>query len=60
MAFIRKEKFKTGGGVANLPAESNAMDIVEATISSQVPIDGIFDNDHLDSGKFYIVNIVLL
>jgi len=54
LATERREKFQTGGGPPRAERPSTTADAVRSIIDQQMPLEGIDDDDHLDSGTFYI------
>ena len=56
IASERKERFKTGGGPIQKPETSNTItDAVRSVLGQQMPLQGVDDDDHVDSGKVVIL-----
>lgn len=48
-AIARRERFKTGGGPPIRPQRDGLRDLLTVIIENQQPLEGIPDDDHLDS-----------
>lgn len=48
-AVARRERFKTGGGPPERPETDDLGHLLTSIIDSQQPLEGIPDDDHLDS-----------
>ncbi|XDV52062.1 hypothetical protein PO909_020840 [Leuciscus waleckii] len=54
-AATRQERFKTGGGLPVPPDTEELGDLLAGIIESQQPLEGIPDDDHLDSSDDLIL-----
>lgn len=57
MATERRERFLTGGGSGSNAISNSTPNtgLVGGVLSQQLPLNGIWDNDHVDSGKLIII-----
>ncbi|CDQ94704.1 unnamed protein product [Oncorhynchus mykiss] len=52
IAVARRESFKTGGRLPLRPETNELGDLMTVIIDSQQPLEGISDDDHLDSSDW--------
>lgn len=60
MAADRRERFMTGGGVPTLSLSSTSSvgDLAGSLLTNQQPLEGINDDDHIGSGRYYHIKLL--